>query len=292
MEFALSARPRRHTSGTSDPTRERLSSSHRGPRTSTRPPQQRSRRAQHGPAREPEPVPSTVWAPTGEAIDPNAAWPTPLITPLLDGLTEPGQTVVLLPAPGSPEHHRGTASGGVLDTVEDTVREHGRRVGTLLLDRRGPLDMDPDMSGATEELTPATNRGPVVPTLPDEHHTRRPADADLVLTHLAPITAQAPVLSQLAAAAAHLLTAGGTFAVITHSDHVAGALRDPSGLMVAAGQQADLLYLQHLVLLLSPVRHGQLTATGGPSAVHQPAAPLHPRAHADALLFVQPATDP
>ena len=278
--------PHRRTDSTRPPRPE----SQRGPYRTTRPSQHRARRTRT--SADCEPVPITVWAPDRTAIDLDAAWPAPLVTQLLDGLTEPGHPVLLLPVPGSPEHQHGTAPAGTLAAAEETVRERGRQAGTVLLARPGP-DSDPGGPGApSTDPAPAAGEPSSVPASLGEHRRTTSTGADLVLTHLAPGAANAPVLDHLAVAAAQLLTPGGIFVVLTHSDQAGGVLQDPSGLVVAAGQQADLLYLQHLVLLLTPVRDGRLAPAEPSEDEPRAASARHSRAHADALVFVRPPTDP
>lgn len=79
----------------------------------------------------------------------------------------------------------------------------------------------------------------------------------------------------------------------------------PSGPMVAAGQNADLLYLPHIVALHVPITNGHLvpdTEGSTAAAQHTPAehraavrklpAP-HRRIHSDVLVFInaQPGSD-
>lgn len=284
----MSARPHRHT----DSTRPAQPTSHRGPRNTTRPTQTRARRTQNRTDR--EPVPITVWTPTEETRAPDTTWPTTLVTQLVEALSKPDDHVLLLPTPANPQHQYGTAGVGSLAETEDTVREHGRRVSTVLLDPPAAARASSADKGAAGALlehptSHSANTDPLAAP-PGEHRDEQAPQPHLILTHLVPEAAEPPALEHLAAAAAHRLAPGGTFAVLTHSDHVGDRLRDPSGLVVAAGQRADLLYLQHLVLLLTPVRDGQLTPTN--SSEDAPAPPRHRRTHADALLFVHPTSAP
>ncbi|MFI5591683.1 hypothetical protein ACIA5G_42000 [Amycolatopsis sp. NPDC051758] len=102
----------------------------------------------------------------------------------------------------------------------------------------------------------------------------------------------------MAIAAARALAFGGILAVYTHSDWSSGRLIDPSGPMIAAAQNADLLYLQHIVTLHTPIRNGRLqppTATDRTALApggREPAAPMtHTRAHGDVLVFAQAHAD-
>jgi hypothetical protein len=143
-----------------------------------------------------------------------------------------------------------------------------------------------DLSGAVLDGagTPPTNTDLVITSLHPEHSGDH--DADLV-----------------ALVAARLLRVGGIFVVLTHCDWSGGELIDPTGAAVASAQNADLLYLQHIVALHAPVRGGrfvseQLTGSDGAAAGddvlarHRAAvrglpAP-HRRIHSDVLVFAQP----
>lgn len=281
----MTRQPRRTTDRHVSSRRPPQPTPQRGPRTNTRPPQNRSQTTRNTASR--APIPITVWAPDNAALDPTTPWPAPLLTQLLDALTEPADTVVLLPVPGSADHHRDQA----IEAAAELVRNHGRRASSVLLDQPATPDTRRVSAGVLSEQTaPAESEQPALPT-PDGDHTWPPAaEADLVVTHLAPEAAEAPVVEHLAATARCLLTPGGIFAVLTHSDRTEGVLRDPSGLVVASGQHAGLRYLQHLVLLLAPIHQGQLSPPD-PDGTSEDAtrAARHARAHADALLLVQPA---
>ena len=62
-------------------------------------------------------------------------------------------------------------------------------------------------------------------------------------------TAGAPMDGRLGMLAAGMLRGGGILAVLTRVRHTAdGALVDATGGIVASAQNADLLYLQHIVI--------------------------------------------
>ncbi|WP_345613133.1 hypothetical protein [Pseudonocardia adelaidensis] len=64
---------------------------------------------------------------------------------------------------------------------------------------------------------------------------------------------------------AKLLTTGGVLAVLTHCEQIEGRLLDPIGSIVSSAQAADLLYLQHIVLLterLHPTPRGHAGDAG------------------------------
>jgi hypothetical protein len=123
----------------------------------------------------------------------------------------------------------------------------------------------------------------------------------------------------VALVAARLLRVGGILAVLTHCDWPQGELIDPTGAVVASAQNADLLYLQHIVALHVPVRDGRFatelltdiegsvegaahrttTAAGTHAVVEQQARAAHRaavrglpaphrRIHSDVLVFAQP----
>lgn len=91
--------------------------------------------------------------------------------------------------------------------------------------------------------------------------------------------------------------------MLTHCDWKGGHLRDPSGPMIAAAQNADLLYLQHIVVSHLPVPdlraatvHGR---TGEPDSddadgtrPDDGARTRHRRVHSDVLVFAQPHDHP
>jgi hypothetical protein len=120
--------------------------------------------------------------------------------------------------------------------------------------------------------------------------------ADLIITSLRPEHSGDRASDLVALLAARLLRVGGILVVLTHCDWTQGELVDPSGPVVAAAQNADLLYLQHIVALHAPIRHGAFTgeldrpATDeGARAWHRAEvrglpAP-HRRVHSDVLVF-------
>jgi hypothetical protein len=91
------------------------------------------------------------------------------------------------------------------------------------------------------------------------------------------------------------LRVGGILTVLTHSDWSQGELVDPTGPVVASAQNADLLYLQHIIALHTPIHSGQFIGH-----LHSAEAATHDRAHgyrlpaphrrisSDVLVFAQP----
>lgn len=90
--------------------------------------------------------------------------------------------------------------------------------------------------------------------------------ADLVFVSLPAHAAETVSLDELALVAADRLRSGGILAVYTHSDWHERRLVDPTGAIVAACQHADLLYLQHIIALHTPIRDGLLHAAPSGSA--------------------------
>jgi hypothetical protein len=62
-----------------------------------------------------------------------------------------------------------------------------------------------------------------------------------------------PASDRLGLHAAALLAPGGILAVLTHSAHCDGVLVDHTGSVVVSAQHADLLYLQHIVIVPDPL---------------------------------------
>jgi hypothetical protein len=199
--------------------------------------------------------------------------------------------------------------------------------------------VDPTSPTGAAMTDPAT-AGPVrvapAPTAAGEHAD--PANpthlADLVLVDLAGTAAD----DRLGILASRALRGGGLLAVLTHCHHTvdrdsqilhrrrgenvlggdrrghrdfnadAGAggfwpmLVDPTGSVVASAQNADLLYLQHIVIPTRPLAHPAaadqpdlLTATDPqppPPRHHSPRRAPHRVGHADLLVFARPAMPP
>ncbi|WP_422646773.1 hypothetical protein [Actinoalloteichus caeruleus] len=122
--------------------------------------------------------------------------------------------------------------------------------------------------------------------------------ADLVITSLSPTGSPDQQADLVALFAARRLSVGGLLVVLTRCDGNGEELSDPTGPLVAAAQNADLLYLQHIVALHAPVRddHFLLANLGGGdreagaryrALVRGLPAP-HRRIHSDVLVFAQP----
>ena len=203
------------------------------------------------------PIPSTVWAPT-EATQPDATWPTALLDQIIEALTNPGEQVALLPWPSHHTEEPETA----LTRAAETVQQLGRH----------PHLASP---GSTSQH--------------DEPQSPLPT-VDLVLTHCPPAASNEAACQHFGALAAELLGPDGVVAVLTHTDSTGGTLTDPTGPIVTAAQDADLLYLQHVVLLLAPIHDGTLTPAEQPNATDTAPPGAHQRIHADLLLFTNPTS--
>jgi hypothetical protein len=275
------------------------------------------------------PTPATVWTAGPAPIELDAAWPTPIVEKIVGAFSEPGGRVALLPWPGAQptpgDRPRLTPvfSDGVLDHAPGA--EPDGEVADALAAVEGlhrtvrvvRVPVDPTAAGPGSEpfwadLVDGLDRSPATVSSPSRSDLRigvldgaqaAPADTDLIITSLRPEDGGDHASDLVALLAARLLRVGGILAVITHCDWPAGELVDPTGAVVASAQNADLLYLQHIIALHAPVRDGRFAvesltelddATDDEEArtVHRATvrglpAP-HRRVHSDVLVFAQP----
>lgn len=265
------------------------------------------------------PTPATVWACGPTPLDPDTTWPTPLLTKIVTSFSEPGDRVVVLPwptaAPNGP-----VGADGLIDhapTVEpDDELATALAAITDLARRARVVRVEPDPTAhalasppfwadlvGTPDTTPAP--GPDSPPSPAPAAAANrldvaTADADLIITSLRPEHGADHTSDHIARFAAGLLRVGGILAVLTHSDWSRGELIDPTGPVVACAQNADLLYLQHIVALHRPIRGGQFlshlapttTTAQAPTQHHTQGRGLRPAPHrrvsSDVLVFAQP----
>ncbi|SDN15597.1 hypothetical protein SAMN04488074_1372 [Lentzea albidocapillata subsp. violacea] len=273
-------------------------------------------------------TPATVWTAGPAPIDLDTAWPAPFIEKIVDAFSEPGGRVTLLSWPtaqsSSDDRPRLTPvfSGAVLehipaaesdDALADAlaaVEELGRsgRVVRVAADptTTGP-GARPFWAGLVGDADPQ-----VATVVPPSHSSishefpdgvQDAADTDLVITSLRLEHGGDRFSDLVALVAARLLRVGGILVVLTHCDWLAGELIDPTGAVVASAQNADLLYLQHIVALHAPVRGGRfaddsLADSDGPAAENGARArhrasvrglpEPHRRIHSDVLVFAQP----
>ncbi|MFD3596412.1 hypothetical protein ACFWU5_27135 [Nocardia sp. NPDC058640] len=204
--------------------------------------------------------------------------------------------------------HRTTGSGARLNRAE--IPSTIWATGTQPLDASDSWP-EPIIKRAVLEFTrpgdrirlvqPATTRRQlsVVPSSTDRPNAaiaklkRKPdhqGTVDLLLASMLPHHHDpAGAATQLAALAADELAEGGVLVVLTRCTHTSdGTLIDPTGPVVAAGQNADLLYLGHIVAV--PITDD--TITGPPRCVRKQStsAPRHRNVHVDVLVFLQPRT--
>ncbi|WP_027928260.1 hypothetical protein [Amycolatopsis benzoatilytica] len=275
------------------------------------------------------PTPATVWTAGAAPVDLDATWPAPIVAKIVGAFSEPGGRVALLPWPTA----RPTPSNRpqLTPVFSDGVLAHapGAEPDNAVADALAAVEglhrtarvvrvpVDPAATGpgsrpfwadlvGTPDGTPATVSELSRPDLGGgvlDGADAAPPDTDLIITSLRPEHGGDHTSDLVALAAARLLRVGGILAVLTHCDWPAGELIDPTGAVVAAAQNADLLYLQHIVALHAPVREGRFavesltaldttTAEEQVRAAHRAAvrglpAP-HRRIHSDVLVFAQP----
>ncbi|QKV80723.1 hypothetical protein [Amycolatopsis sp. Hca4] len=203
----------------------------------------------------------------------------PIIETITTSFSAPGARVLLAPWPAIKEAACRTAVAAELDAALDAVHALGRHPAITKLEPR------------TAERLAMSDEPASASAVFDER-------VDLVITSLPPERGADRSTEAAAIAAAQVLAFGGIFAVYTHSDWSSGGLTDPSGPMITAAQNADLLYLQHIVTLHVPIRNGCLQP---PTATDRTDLALgsreltprmtHARAHGDVLVFAQAHAD-
>lgn len=190
-------------------------------------------------------------------VESPSSWPPPVLTRAVTSFTEPGATVLLLPWPAA------ASVGPGLPVPADAV------VAVTGLDRQPRLGTAPAAANARDvvHLDGAAGRVDLLVTaMPARHDAAEHTDA-------------------VARLAARELRLGGVLVVLTRCDRSSGTLVDPTGPMVTAGQNADLLYLQHIVAVHLPPAHLRDHAAGA-AAGREPEP--HLRVHSDVLVFAQP----
>jgi hypothetical protein len=275
------------------------------------------------------PTPATVWTAGQAPIALDANWPTPIVEKIVGAFSEPGGRVALLPwpsaqpTPGDRPRLTPAFSDGVLDhapgaepdgEVADAlaVVEGLRRTARVVRVPMDPTATGPGSRPFWADLVEGLDRSPATVSSPSRSDLHggvldgaqdAPADTDLIITSLRPEHGGDHASDLVALVAARLLRVGGILAVITYCDWPAGELIDPTGAVVASAQNADLLYLQHIIALHAPVREGRFAAESlteldaatddeEARAAHRAAvrglpAP-HRRVHSDVLVFAQP----
>lgn len=275
------------------------------------------------------PTPATVWTAGPDPIELDEAWPTPIVEKIVGAFSEPGGQVALLPRPTARPisgdrppltpvfsdvvlHHAPEA--GQADEVVDAraAVEGLRRTVRVVRVPVAPTCPGPGSRPFWADLVERFDSPPVTASSPSRSDLRgrvlegaetAPADTDLIITSVRPEDGGDRASDVVALVAARLLRVGGILAVITHCDWLAGELIDPTGAVVASAQNADLLYLQHIIALHTPVRDGRFAvesvieldaaaAEAQARAAHRTAVrglPVpHRRIHSDVLVFAQP----
>ncbi|MER7859171.1 hypothetical protein ABTX61_08715 [Amycolatopsis japonica] len=260
-----------------------------------------------------------MWTCGPDPIDAHAVWPVPIVEAITTAFTDTDAHVVLVdldPAPATatmPLDIDGVTTDSAasvtaareavhaIGRTADTVTFHSGDGGSAALSRpfwAGLVSAADDPSAALAG-TPSVPDGTDAPCSAEGHAPERGTRADLVIVSLPDDAASVP-LDRLVLLAANRLRQGGILAVYTHSDWTRGRLVDPTGVIVAAAQHADLLYLQHIVTLHAPVEKGRLRAAPSAAAVAEygrarqratvRGLPVpHLRVHGDVLAFAQPA---
>ena len=261
-----------------------------GAPTRTKPSPAGPTRRTRQPATTSTPTPASVWPSGPYPSDPDTPWPRPVTAKIVTSFTRPGEHVLVLPWPVHPQT---LAPAEVPDDIAAVVA-----IITSL--KRQAAAIQPD--NAPTPATPATAKTPPAGS-PESGHpsgNSRPRQADLVLTTVHPRDCRTHLAEQVALLAARLLRAGGLLVVLTHCDWSDGTLLDPTGTIVTASQNADLLYLQHIVALHTPLPDRRPIALAGDGQVHPPHGQTvpseatrgprqpHRRIHSDVLVFTQP----
>jgi hypothetical protein len=235
-------------------------------------------------------VPATVWiidigAP---AVSARAGRRAPIVERIVTAFAPPGGAVAFLAWPATSDTRAekdagpaapdpaGSHDALVIDTstgaaLVTAARDSGYTARELISPATAGTTGSPSTDAATGEATRSIGQL-------TEHV--RPSSLDLIVTSTGPGDIDEPSADRVALLAARALRAGGILAVLTHSHQHEGELRDRTGTVVTAGQNADLLYLQHLVAVHGPVTG---TDTAGPGGRGR-----HRRVHDDLLVLVQP----
>lgn len=243
------------------------------------------------------PIPATVWTGQSTPSEGDALAPEWLVEQAVTALSTPGARVALLDDAAAP-----VVAACEPDSIPDNGHEVGARIWELAhrvehLGRHAdplPSQRDAQPVGAVavpywNALLDSDTDAHLSPSVPEPEGTGAPDGpavgerlADLVLALVGPQGAS----DRLGVLAASRLRTGGILAVLTHSDTAEGRLRDPIGSIVASAQNADLLYLQHIIALHATITDGALTI-GAPTDTDEPGA-SHQRVHSDVLIFAQP----
>jgi hypothetical protein len=256
--------------------------------------------------RAPTPTPATVWTVDPTPGGASGAWPLTVVQRVVSAFSEPGDRVLLLtpapPDPAAPDAELTAALEAVCraDRLGATAEQPAMHPTGPTSAPRPPLPYWADVFHTEHPATLTAEADPADPTADDRgDHLRlgtEPAVADLVIASVGP---DSPLDAHFGLVCAARLRTGGILAVLTHSDWTRGRLVGPTGPIVAAAQNADLLYLQHIVVVHAAVRDGAFVLdSDSPLAEdeqrgrHRAAArglpAPHRRIHTDLLVFAKP----
>jgi len=254
------------------------------------------------------PIPATVWVPEpGSSVDPAAVWPAAIVHLIVSAFSRPGDEIVLSPwphpaSPGADAADLSTTSGASGRGGPGTELGVASRVAAELFRCPRVVEISAATATAAHPEPPSARREPSRSTEPEED-VAACGSAELLVTSMPSHVVDEVDLDAVAIHAARELCFGGILAVLTYCDWEGGHLRDPSGPMIAAAQNADLLYLQHIVVSHLPVPdlraasvHGRVGEPDGDAAdgtrPDDRAWAGHRRVHSDVLVFAQPHDHP
>jgi hypothetical protein len=217
-------------------------------------------------------VPATVWAPPGYATGPGwTAW-----------IRDTVRRSFLPPAGRWWDMTAALTDALPADLAPGHPASRPRPFWAALIEGPPPSDSaahDHDPAGPAVADPAAMSPAALTATGPD-------ASVDVVFADLTGSGGR--VDGRVGMTAARALRSGGILAVLTRCrrhPEPDGALLDPTGGVVASAQNADLLYLQHIVVPTDPLRASRPTTV---DAAHHARLVGHAIAHADLLVFAQP----
>ncbi|WP_418153383.1 hypothetical protein [Actinoalloteichus caeruleus] len=223
-------------------------------------------------------------APPNSAAD---LWDQNVIEQVVVSFTRPGHRVLLLDTTSNSQTD-GTAPeleqpDSVRAGTGETIAALGR--GSVVLPATQQTDEGASATPYWAVLIPGNEVNDSAPATARPTPGGPDSPADLVIAVVPPSWTGQRVLDHLALRVAELLRTGGILAVITHCDRKQGRLVDPTGSVVAAAQNADLLYLQHIVAVHShPADVANTDAEHSDGVIFGP----HVLTHSDVLVFAQP----
>ncbi|MBB5155890.1 hypothetical protein [Saccharopolyspora phatthalungensis] len=183
-------------------------------------------------------------------------WPTPIVKKIVTSFTHPGGGVVLLTGPSAaaitdkpstptPESHPQVEPDREVDAALAAIRDLDRTARVVHLTATPAVHAPVSRPYWADLIDGPRGLDSIEPTVPSgavpDDLGDHAAGADVVIASLRPAHSGEAVSDHLAQVAARLLRTGGILAVLTHSDNTTGQLVDPTGPVVAACQNTDLL---------------------------------------------------